>query len=55
MFNNAVKIIERNSTSVVELYSIILNVKNRLLSRKTEQFFGFETNQKLNNLQDKNM
>jgi len=55
MFNNAVKIIEKNSTTVIELFSIMLNVKNSLLSRKNEQFFGFVTNQKLNSLQDINL
>ncbi|CAI6367779.1 unnamed protein product [Macrosiphum euphorbiae] len=55
IFNNAVKKIEKNSTTVIELFSIMLNLKTSLLSRKTEQFFGFLTNQKLNNLQDKNL
>lgn len=49
------KKIEKNSTTVIELFSIMLNLKTSLLSRKTEQFFGFLTNEKLNNLQDKNL
>lgn len=55
IFNNSVKKIENNSTTVIELFSIILNLKTSLLSKKIEEYFDFLTNQKQNNLQDKNL
>lgn len=47
LFNKTVKCLEGNSITVLDVFNIMINLKNGLTQRKQDLFFGYETGKKL--------
>lgn len=50
LFEEVIKKLEKNSTSIIEIYLIFENLNKKLVERKEQKFFGYTVNQKLKQL-----
>lgn len=47
LFNKAVKCLEGNCITVLDIYGIMVNLRDGLTPRKQDLFFGYETGKKI--------
>lgn len=47
LFNKAIKCLEGNSITILDIYGIMDNLRNGLTQRKQDLFFGYETGKKI--------
>lgn len=48
LFNKAIKCLEGNCISILDIYGIMVSLRDGLTQRKQDLFFGYETGKKLN-------
>lgn len=53
IFNKTVKLLEGNNITILDVYTIMNNLKKELEQRIADHFFGYDTNRKINKIEEK--
>lgn len=51
IFNKYVRVLEGNAVTIVDIFNIMQNLKEEIIQREKDLFFGYETNKRLKKLE----